>query len=137
VPVTVVLAVGVDSEMLDAESTLWKSKGFFFISVRTVKEAVTRFHAGDFDIILLGDSVSLENRERLTFLIQAAGSQTPVVCIEDQRCECESFADANSEQQLNELVTGIQKLLANKQQPRADRADPFGSRVAGRFPDAN
>ena len=63
--VTVVLAVGVDSEMLEAESILWRSKGLFFLPAQTIQEAISRFHAGDFDIVLLDDSISLENRERL------------------------------------------------------------------------
>ena len=48
--VTVVLAVGVDSEALEAESTLWRSKGYFFIAAQTIQEAIAHFHAGDFDI---------------------------------------------------------------------------------------
>ena len=133
-PVTVVLAVGVDSGMLEAESALWRSKGYFFISAQTVKEAITHFHAGDFDIVLLGDSISFENRERLTFLIRALGSQTPVVCIGDQPSECESFADATFGKGFSELFAGIGKLLAHRHQLRAARADAFSAYLSGEFP---
>lgn len=131
--VTVVLAVGVDSEMLEAESILWRSKGLFFLPAQTIQEAISRFHAGDFDIVLLDDSISLENRERLAFLIRASGSQTPVVCMGDRPSECESFADATFGNDFRELFEGIRELLKHEQQMRAARADAFSSYLSGEF----
>ncbi len=131
--VTVVLAVGVDSEALEAESTLWRSKGYFFIAAQTIQEAIAHFHAGDFDIVLLDDSISLEKRERLAFLIRASGSQTPVVCMGDRPSECESFADATFGNDFRELFDGIREMLKFKHQSRASRSDAFISYLSGDF----
>jgi len=80
-PLTVVLAVGLDPSLPTAQNAVWKSAGYIVISVGTIKEAIDHFKAGDFDLVLLGNSISLENKERLTFLIRSSGSRTPVVCI--------------------------------------------------------
>jgi DNA-binding response OmpR family regulator len=133
VRVTVVLAVGVDSEMLEAESTLWRSKGYFFIAAQTIQEAIAHVHAGDFDIALLDDSISLEKRERLAFLIRASGSQTHVVCMGDRPSECESFADATFGNDFRELFDGIRELLKHKHEVRASREDVFNSYLSGEF----
>ena len=80
-PLTVILAVGLDPLLGLAQSTAWKSAGYIVISVATIKKAIDHFKAGDFDLVLLGNSISLESKERLTFLIRSFGSHTPVVCI--------------------------------------------------------
>jgi DNA-binding response OmpR family regulator len=134
--VTVVLAVGVDSEMLEAESTLWRSKGYFFIAAQTIQEAISHFHAGDFDIVLLDDSISLENRERLAFLIRASGSKTPVVCMGDRPSECDSFADVSLGNDFRELFEGIRELLKYKYQAPANQTDAFSWYLSGEFEQA-
>ena len=119
--------------MPEAESTLWRSKAYFFIAAQTIQEAIAHVHAGDFDIALLDDSISLEKRERLAFLIRASGSQTHVVCMGDRPSECESFADATFGKDFNELFAGIHKLMAHQHELRASRADVFSSYISGEY----
>jgi len=119
--------------MLEAESSLWRSKGYFFISAHTIQEAISHFRAGDFDLVLLDDSISLENRERLAFLIRTTGAQTPVVCMGDQPRECESFADATFGNEFRNLFEGIRELLKQKHQLRTVRGDAFSWYLNGGF----
>jgi DNA-binding NtrC family response regulator len=111
---TVVLAVGLDSWLLANQNTFWKSAGYVLINANTIKEAIENFKRGDFDMVLLGHSISLENKERLTFLIRASGSRTPVVCIADSSDECGAFADATLKNDANAVVAGIGELLARE-----------------------
>ena len=111
-PLTVVLAVGLDPSLPTAKNAVWKSAGYIVISVGTIKEAIDHFKAGDFDLVLLGNSISLENKERLTFLIRSSGSRTPVVCIANLAEDCGCFADATLKNDSGELLSGIQELLA-------------------------
>jgi len=111
-PLTVILAVGLDPLLPTAQSPAWKSAGYIVISVGTIKEAIDHFRAGDFDLVLLGNSISLENKERLTFLIRSSGSRTPVVCIANLTEDCGCFADATLRNDSGELLSGIQELLA-------------------------
>lgn len=114
-PVTVVLAVGIDSWLLSTHSSLWKSHGYVVISVNSVREAIDHFKAGDFDLVLLGNSITSENRERLTFLIRACGSRTPVVCVTDSSAALESFADAAFKNEPASLLSSLRDLLAAKE----------------------
>jgi len=59
---TVVLAVGLDSWLLATRSISWRSAGYFVVSAGTIREAIEQFKAGDFDLVLLGDSISRENK---------------------------------------------------------------------------
>jgi len=67
----VVLAVCVDQFFPGTEASVWKSAGYFFIPAASIKEAIKHFKAGDFDLVLLGNSIPEESRERLTYLIRA------------------------------------------------------------------
>jgi len=91
---TVVLAVGLDSWLLTAHSTIWRSAGYVVVSAATIREAIEHFKAGDFDLVLLGDSISRENKEKLTFLIRKSSKRTPVVSIANAPDDFDSFADA-------------------------------------------
>jgi DNA-binding NtrC family response regulator len=122
-PLTVILAVGLDPSLPTAQNAAWKSAGYIVISVGTIKEAIDHFRAGDFDLVLLGNSISLENKERLTFLIRSSGSRTPVVCVANLAEDCGCFADATLRNDSDELLSGIQELLAKSSRMRAVKQD--------------
>jgi hypothetical protein len=122
-PLTVILAVGLDPLLGLAQSTAWKSAGYIVISVATIKKAIDHFKAGDFDLVLLGNSISLESKERLTFLIR---SHTPVVCIANPSGDRDSFADATLDDHSSEFLKDIDELLAKKANPTAELAMSAG-----------
>jgi CheY-like chemotaxis protein len=93
-PVTVVLAVGLDSWKLTAQSAVLRSAGFIVIAANSIRDAIDHFRAGDFDLVLLDHSISNEDRERLSFLIRATGSQTPLACVAHHSGDSHSFTDA-------------------------------------------
>jgi len=113
-PITVVLAVGLDPWQLAAQTSHLKSAGFFFIPAGSIPEAVNHFKSGDFDIVLLGHSMSIEDKERLVFLIRRSGSRTPVVCIGTSPSDCESFADAMLANEPNTMLPGLANVLARQ-----------------------
>jgi DNA-binding MurR/RpiR family transcriptional regulator len=111
---TVVLAVGMDSWLLTAQDVIWKSAGYLFISTSSVSEAIDQFRAGDFDLVLLGYSISAENKEILTSLIRASGSRTPVVSIVDSSNQCDCFADATLRSDPDGLLIDMGESFANR-----------------------
>jgi hypothetical protein len=111
---TVILAVGLDPLPGLAQHESWKSAGYIVISVATIKKAIDHFKAGDFDLVLLGDAISLESKERLTFLIRSFGSQTPVICIGNSSGNFDSFADATLNSDSCEFLKGIEEFLVKK-----------------------
>jgi hypothetical protein len=116
-PLTVVLAVGLDSSLLARESSDWKSAGYVFTSTGSIREAIGHCRYGDFDLILLGHAIPPDSRERLTFLIRASGSRTPVVCVADPSSDSDSFADATIRNGPISLLQGIRELLAERAKP--------------------
>jgi DNA-binding NtrC family response regulator len=112
--VTVVLAVGLDPWMLMAQDSAWRSEGYIVIPVHSIRDAIDHFKAGDFDLVLLGHSMTIESQERLTYLIRASGSRTPVVCISSSCGVSYTFADATLRSDPSDLLRGIKELLASK-----------------------
>jgi hypothetical protein len=124
-PLTVVLAVGLDSSLLAGQSSIWESAGYVVTSTGSIREAIGHFRYGDFDLVLLGHAIPTDSRERLTFLIRASGSRTPVVCVTDSSTDCDSFADATLKNEPSNLLQGIGELLAERAKPPApSRAMP-------------
>jgi hypothetical protein len=121
-PLNVVLAVGLDSWLLATHSTSWRSKGCIVIVAGSIQEAIDDFKAGDFDLVLLGDSISLENKKRLAFLIRASGSHTPVIGIADPSASSESFVDATLNNDPGALLAGMSELIAARAKPLRSRA---------------
>lgn len=118
-PTIVVLAVCLDSSLPGIQDPIWKSAGYIFISAGSIRQAIDHFKAGDFDLVLLGQSIPAESRERLTFLIRATGSRVPVVSIAGSSGSDDSFADATLRIDSGALLVGLENLLADKARMRA------------------
>jgi DNA-binding response OmpR family regulator len=111
-PLTVLLAVGLDSSLLESQRSVWRSAGYYVTAAGTIREGIAQFHEGDFDLVLLSHSLPAESRERLAFLIRASGSRVPVVCVSDSSSGCDTFADATIQSGPDYLLQGIENLLA-------------------------
>ena len=112
---TVVLAVGLEPSLMAAQIRAWKSAGHIVPSAGSIREAIGHFRDGDFDLVLLGNSLSVENRERLTFLIRASGAQTPVVFMDNRSADLDSLADASLKNDSSEILAGLGELLGKTQ----------------------
>jgi len=119
-PLTLVLSVGLDSLILATRNVFLQSEGFIVMSVFSLKEAVDRFLTGDFDLILLDNSLPTKDRDRLTCLIRASGSRIPVVSVAPEHSHDDSFADAILESDPNKLLIGIRGVLLKTARMSAD-----------------
>ncbi len=126
-PLTVVLAVAVDSRMLATHGAEWRSAGFIIRPATTMREAFEHFRTGDFDLVLLGPSLSLENKERLTYLIRSSGSRTPVISIDDSSGNAHLFANATIQNDAGALLKCMGELLADKSRPHLVRTPILGA----------
>lgn len=124
-PLTVVLAVGLDSSLLAGQSSLWQSAGYIVTSTDSIREAIVLIRDGDFDLVLLGHSIPADSRERFAFLVRAIGSRTPVVSITDSASHRDSFADATVRSEPISLLQSIGRVMAERSRsPVASRALP-------------
>ena len=110
-PLTVVLAVCLDSTLAIHEP-VWKSAGYIVTTVTSIRNAIERLKAGDFDLVLLGHSIAPENRERLTYLIRASGSRVPVASGGGRVGDGDTFADATFGNEPSEVLLGMGELVA-------------------------
>jgi DNA-binding response OmpR family regulator len=117
--IIVVLAIGLDSTLLKAQGSLWKAAGYIVNVAGSIRDAIDHFKAGDFDLVLLGDSIPEENRERLTYLIRSLGSHVPVAFIAESSGDCDRFADATLRTEPKAMLTGMRELVARRR-PYAD-----------------
>jgi hypothetical protein len=109
-PLTLVLSVGLDASLLKNRNIVMRSAGYLVESASSVNEAAHRFLAGDFDLVILCHSVPSRERERLTGLIRASGSLTPVISISGNLRQYDAFATATIEDGPN-FFTGINTVL--------------------------
>jgi DNA-binding NtrC family response regulator len=112
-PVTVVLAVGLDSWLLATQNRIWRSAGCFVVLADSIAEAINLYNDGDFDLVVTGDYISVENRERLTSMIRATGSKTPVAFIGNSSHDSGWFADSTLKNDSGRLPAGLRELLAD------------------------
>ena len=108
----VVLAVGFDWSLMRTRSLVLQSAGYIVESALSLKEAVDRFQAGDFDLVLLCHSIPTKDRDHLTCLIRATGSLTPVVSIARNLGECDAFVHATLEDGPNKFLAGVREVLS-------------------------
>jgi len=121
--IRVILAIGVDSSLLETQSSAWKSSGFIVTFAWSIKDAITHFRYGDFDLVLLGHSLPAESRERLTSLIRASGSQVPVVLIGDCSSACDRFAEATFKVDPTRILEEIEELMVSQAMRPTSRAN--------------
>lgn len=122
-PIAVILAVGVDLSLSKRESHVWQNAGYHVTEAGSIRDAIDHIRYGDFDLVLLGDSIRLGDRERLAFLIRGLGSRVPVVCVTDSSGYGAAFADATVHNEPIRLLQCIRELLAVQAgKPAANRA---------------
>jgi CheY-like chemotaxis protein len=119
----VVLAVGFDSSLMRTRSLVLQSAGYIFESASSLKEAVDRFRAGDFDLVLLCHSIPRKDRDRLICLIRATGALTPVVSIARNHGECAEFVNATLEDGPNKFLAVIGEELGKAARRAANGKD--------------
>jgi hypothetical protein len=124
-PSAVILSVGTDLSLSRSESLAWQSAGYRVTAVGSIRDAIDYIRYGDFDLVLMGNSIRICDRERLTLLIRALGSRVPVVCVTDSSSDCAAFADATVSNEPIKLLQCIGELLAAQAgKPAANRAIP-------------
>jgi hypothetical protein len=97
------------------------------VSASSVKEAIDLFLAGDFDLVILCHSIPATDRERLTCLIRASGSLTPIVSIAETSGPHDAFANATLEENdTNEFLADLREILS-----KAARRARVGKRSGG------
>lgn len=110
---TMVLSIGLDAGLLRARNLVLQSAGYNVVSAFSIKEAVDRFQAGDFDLVLLCQSIPANDRDGLTARIRASGSSVPVVCVSGTLFSHHAVSDVTVGSEPGALLSGIGEVLSN------------------------
>jgi DNA-binding response OmpR family regulator len=122
-PFTVVLAVGLDSSLVTGQRSAWQSAGHFVTPVKSIREAIVQLREGDFDLVILGHSISPDSRENFMILIRASGSRTPVISITDSPKGYDSSADLTIGNEPANLLKCIREFMAERARAPAPSRD--------------
>jgi DNA-binding response OmpR family regulator len=122
---TVILAVGLDEWQLAMQSSAWRGAGYIPITARSVRDAIELFRSGDFDLVMLGDSLSVDDEERLTRLIRATGAKTPILRIGNFSGDRTSYAVPTLQSDLSSVFAGIEDLMMRSAEFQARPNIPY------------
>ena len=122
-----VLAIGLD--LPKAMMTTWETRGVFLSSTHSPGEAIPLLRYGDFDLCLLGKSVSQESRAKLVSLLRhSLHSSMPVVSLVDDVEQSGLFEEGSISGQRSD--TSVRKISEFLSQARA-AADSAAHYVRG------
>jgi hypothetical protein len=62
---TLILSIGQDAELLSIRNFVLQSAGYFVVPAYSLKEAADHFAGGDFDLVLLCQSIPIKDKDRL------------------------------------------------------------------------
>lgn len=81
IPLTLILNVGQEFTQLNLQELVLRARGYVVESALSLESAIKCFRQGDFDLILLCDSISPKDRDDFIRSIRACGSRVPIVCL--------------------------------------------------------
>ncbi len=131
---TLVLSVGQDPEILISRNLALQSAGYTVVRAFSLKAAAECFQTLDFDFVLLCQTISKKDKERLTSLIRASGSRIPVISVSDKLWERDAFADATVYNRPEVMLLGIREALGKEAKTAARQATGFRKKDAGGLP---
>ena|ERR1044071_2693087 len=108
---TLVLMVGLDRTLAETRSKVLQHAGYTVECAFSFTQAIDRFLAGDFDLVLLCHSIPAESRERLTRRLREHTSRTPIITVAAFMGQRDPFADATIDNDPAELITGLQEIV--------------------------
>ncbi len=80
-PDIVVLHVGTDTALLSTRTLVLQQAGLIVVPVTDVADGIKLFLAGDFDLVVLCHSLTLEQRNVMANLVHSHSSSIPVILV--------------------------------------------------------
>lgn len=111
-PLVVVLAVGFEPLLSEPRRSIQSSRGYIITAAESIQAAIAYIHEGDFDLVMLGRRLPLEDQQRLTFLIRSSGCLVPIICVTNAAGDSSGTSNMGIESHPEELLSGIADALA-------------------------
>jgi len=111
---TLILAIGTDPWLFESQRTVWQAAGFFVTTVGALDQPTALFRSGDFDIVLLGSSLSDQDLNYITRSIRALGSRVPIIRM-SELSNVVTRRSSKSSQNSVRLINAIKEQLAGRE----------------------
>jgi DNA-binding response OmpR family regulator len=112
IPSTLILNIGQDRALLDSRGLVLQSAGYTVESICSIEQAIDRFKAGVFHLVVLCHSLSEKERERLIRHIRVDGPATPVIFTAAIYAACpDHLADRSIGSAPDELLRSVHDVL--------------------------
>ena len=128
----IILSVGENLTLLETRNMVLRAAGYIVESARSLKQAIDRCLAREFDVVIICDSVSSKDRDCLTSWIRASGAPTAVVSVPGNLGQSDFFADANLGHEPEKFLSGIKDVLTEAVRMSPGTATPEDRRRAQR-----
>ncbi len=131
---TLVLSVGLDPHLLGTRNLVLQFAGYAVVPAFSIREAFDCLRAGDFDLVLLCQSIPADERDRLSLWIRASGSRAPVVSVSGKLRQSEPFAGVTVDGDPDALLMGIREVLFSAATPAVRTPASCHKKDAGGLP---
>ncbi len=123
-PLALILSIGLELSSYRTEDQVWgssgyhltrqvwRSNGYRVTPLDSVANALECIRNGDFDIVLLGNSVPLYDKKRLTVFVRSLGIPVRIISVTDFPADCADYADATVTSEPHKLLQCIGEVLA-------------------------
>jgi len=131
---TLVLSVGLDSELLRTRNLVLQSAGYTVVRAFSIKAAMDCYRTLDFALVLLCQSIPTKEKVRLTSWIRASGSRIPVISVSEEPFQEDDFAGVTVVSKPDALLFNLRKALNNLAMPVARTSTSRDKQVAAAAP---
>ena len=107
----VILSIGAEARLLLTRNMVLQAAGYAVVAANSIKEAVGCIQDGEFDLVLLCQSIPTKDKDRLIDGIRASGSRIPVVSVSGQLCQVDAAASMTVGSDPIELLRGLREVL--------------------------
>jgi len=77
----VILSAGRDYDLLRLRNTVLMTRDYTVVAAMTTAEVISKFHEGDFDIVLLCHTIPLEDQKAISDAVHRTNPSTPVLAV--------------------------------------------------------
>ena len=77
----VILSAGRDYDLLRLRNAVLKTRDYTVVAAVTTAEVLSKFHEGDFDLVLLCHTIPLEDQKTISDAVHSASPSTPVLAV--------------------------------------------------------
>jgi DNA-binding NtrC family response regulator len=77
----IILSAGRDYDLLRLRNEVLKTRDYTVVAATTTAEVISKFHEGDFDIVLLCHTIPLEDQKAISDAVHVRNPSTPVLAV--------------------------------------------------------